>query len=411
MAQHLEYDPSDEDLTVAINSPRGCCHSEVRASCLLLKMFSPWWKSRLSSSFQDCGPSANDRVIHITVGEPDVAALALRAARLALSVDDLVKLGDLQATFKLWQLADMWQFGYLVELCQRALRVQLRGKDPTEMQQLLRPALEHSQDFLQEVLKPFFKEHVEERSPEVYLGLGGAAPLQLAQAAPIPGFQSRCGFQQQLLQLSHEHMTEKEVLEYLEQNVEARSKDFYATRSADACIRLFASAPLPRVYDMLSLVLASRWNRSQKTRALKAVNLGRLLTSDVTFLKQHHMQLPQEANMYRALWQASMRFAQHTHASHSLAAPWTFHFHNLKYQSNISSIKSGPVQLEFTHTTTFDLEVRFTTARKAYGLLLDYREHSMPHGPRIYQAGVAFAITSTDILLIIFENGSDTASA
>lgn len=403
MAEHLEYDPADEDLTVELQHLDGRCHAQVRLNELLLKMFSPWWRTRLSSSnFQDCGHGDQDRVVRVVLAEPDVGALALRAARLALSLDDLTALGQVQTTLQLWQLADMWQFGYLVDLCHRALRVQMRGRCASELQQLLRPALDHSEGFLEEVLVPFFKEAKEERCKELYICLGGPATLQLAEAAPIPLFQLEGPFQEQLRQASQQWSTQQ-ICDYLKRNVEARSKAFYATLAPEVCTKLFASAPLPRVTDMLQIVQASRWNRKQRIRAYQAVDLKRLLDSDLSHVRVHHRQLPQTASTYQALWQASMRFAEHSHVSHSLAAPWTFHFKSKQCETiKDLTVNSGPVKLTFQTESAWSLRASFHTSENAHGVLLPGTHGS----PSLCQRGIPFSFQSGQILLVVLQEAS-----
>lgn len=403
MAEHLEYDPADEDLTVELQHLDGRCHIQIRLNESLLKMFSPWWRTRLSSNnFQDCGHGGQDRIVRVALAEPDMGALALRAARLALSLDDLTALGQVQTTWQLRQLADMWQFGYLVDLCHRALRVQLRGRPASELEQLLRPALDYS-GFLDEVLKPFFRESKEERCKELYLGLGGAATLQLAEAAPIPLFQLENSFQDQLQQASQQWSTQQ-ICDYLKRNVEARSKTFYATLAPDVCIRLFASAPLPCVTDMLQIVQNSRWHRKQRMRAYQAIDLKRLLDSDLSHVRVHHRQLPQTTSMYHALWQASMRFAAHSHVSHSLAPPWTFHFRSTKCETFVDlTVNSGPVKLTFQTESGWNLRASFQTLENAYGVLLLRND---PSSATLCQRGMSFSFQPGQILLVILHDAS-----
>ncbi|KAK9833116.1 hypothetical protein WJX74_007892 [Apatococcus lobatus] len=401
MAQHLDYDPADEDLTVELQYDNGRCHSQLRLNELLLKMFSPWWKARLSaSSFQDCGVGGA-RVMPVRLSDPAVGALALQAARLSLSLEDVQALGDVRTTFHLWQLADMWQFGYLVDLCHQTIKLQLRGLQVSELQQLLQPALNHSDSFLEEVLKPFFIEFDKERSRELYLCLGGAATLQLAEAAPIALFQMSSDFQEQLRQVCQQ-WSMQQVCEYMERNIEARSKSFYATMSPDTCARLFASAPLPRVTDMLQIVQDSSWSRKQRTRACRAIDLGRLLHIDLQHVKLHHRQLPQDASTYHALWQASIRFAEHSHVSFSLAPPWTFHFHSHKC-GDVPSVQSGPVKLTFQTESAWHLKATFVTPGKSHGILLK-TPGDWPAAPSLCQRGLPFHFTTGQVLLVIVQD-------
>lgn len=51
---HLDYEGTEEDLTVTINSEDGSIVREVTVNSALLRMLSPWWKSKLASSgFKD----------------------------------------------------------------------------------------------------------------------------------------------------------------------------------------------------------------------------------------------------------------------------------------------------------------------------------------------------------------------
>ncbi len=402
MAEYLDYDGADEDLTVIVNDSKGVKHSEMLVNSVLLKMLSPWWRAKLScSQFQDCIDRRGPPSVHISQDEPEVAALALQAARLDLTVDALVKNGDLANSFRLWQLADMWQFGYLTHICLQALRKQLLGKGLADLQQLLQPAMQHSETFLRDVLIPFFKDFEEQRTQEIYLGLGGIATVQLASAAPIQGFQLEQAFQEQLAEVSQEWNLEQ-LCDYMQQNVEARSRHIYASRSPDACCKLFSAAPLPSVTDMLRIALEANWTRKQKQKAIRAVDLSRMLTSDQSFVKIHHQRLPQEASIYRALWQAANRFAEHSHVSHSMATPWTFHFHYDLFASAIPSVRAGPVTLTFTTTSDFLKSARFTTDKPSYGLL--WTSPRCTRSPQLLQSGKPFAYKLDWLVLIVLRD-------
>ena len=77
---HLDYDGTEEDLTVTINSEDGSTFREVTVNSVLLKMLSPWWKSKLASSGYKDGVINGCCTIHCE--NPIVTEFALNAARL-----------------------------------------------------------------------------------------------------------------------------------------------------------------------------------------------------------------------------------------------------------------------------------------------------------------------------------------
>lgn len=102
---HLDYDEGDEDLTVRFRQKDGTTYCCTNVNTLLLKMLSPWWRAKMTSSgFKG---SVNDGRCVIVHENPMVAELALKAAKLRLQQVDLVAEGDLGLAFSIWQLADM----------------------------------------------------------------------------------------------------------------------------------------------------------------------------------------------------------------------------------------------------------------------------------------------------------------
>lgn len=117
---------------------------------------------------------------------PRVAELALDAAKFRLQQADLVAEGDLNLAYTTWQLADMWQFGYLSSICQRALQDLLKDlSTDADRLDFVKLALSHNDSILEEVLVPFFVDHPEERKTDSYLAFSDRVLLRLAEVAPI----------------------------------------------------------------------------------------------------------------------------------------------------------------------------------------------------------------------------------
>ena len=91
----------------------------LAVSSVLIKMLSPWWRAKLTSG--GCKDSVQESRCVVVHENPRVAELALDAAKFRLRQADLVAKGDLNFAYTTWQLADMWQFGYLSSICQGAL--------------------------------------------------------------------------------------------------------------------------------------------------------------------------------------------------------------------------------------------------------------------------------------------------
>ena len=367
---HLDYDEGDEDLTVAIQSEDGITWCETQANSVLLKMLSPWWRAKLTSSgFKD---SVNDNRCVIVHDNPRVAEFALKAAKLRLQQADLVAECDLGLAFSIWQLADMWQFGYLSSICQGALKDLLRNlSSDTKTLTFVTAALEHSDAVLEDVLVPFFLEHQSERDFKLYLAFNDRALLRLAEVAPIAGFQSdSSGKFQDRLNAYATACEEHELLQYLQRNPEARNKELYSTRTLECCLMLFASAPLPFVRDMISIALKASWTPAEKELALSAIDYDRVTSGDQHYLRQHHYQLPQQAYLYRALWLCSQYNVRHPEATVSQSPPWVIACCKDHYGGDNETVHAGPVRLQ---TTSMKQAVFFCTS-PAYGVLYRYGE-------------------------------------
>ena len=296
----------------------------------------------------------------------------------------------------------MWQFGYVVHLCQQALRKQLVDQGVREVENLLQPAMQHSERFLEQVLEPLFIGCEEERSNKIYLSLVGIATVRLAQVAPIQGFQQNSDFQDQLAAVSQQ-WTQQQLCDYMQHNVEARSKRLYAIQSPDTCCTLFSIAPLPRVCDMLSIALNANWSQGQQQRAICAVDFNRMLTGDLDYVQNNRQQLPQDTSIFYGLWQAATRFAHHSHVSSSMKPPWTFHFHSDShvYASEILTVWAGPVRLKCTISSGGGLHARFTTPKFKASHALHSSSACDSKDPAIRQSGESFRVRRHDFLLII----------
>lgn len=92
----------------------------LAVTSVLIKMLSPWWRAKLTSG--GCKDSVQESRCVVVHENPRVAELALDAAKFRLRQADLVAEGDLNLVYTTWQLADMWQFGYLSSICQGSLQ-------------------------------------------------------------------------------------------------------------------------------------------------------------------------------------------------------------------------------------------------------------------------------------------------
>lgn len=186
--EFLDYDDAEEDLTVVVTAHDESVFCEVAINSTLLKMLSPWWKMRLTSiGFRT---TVHDHRCTVSHESPEIAELALRAAKLRLNHDDLIAEDDLNTVFKLWRLADMWQFGYLSKLCQEAIKTLLTQTDADALEEFITSALEHNETVVDDVLLPLLLECPQFRSPSLYLAFDDSTLFKLAELAPMAGFQT-----------------------------------------------------------------------------------------------------------------------------------------------------------------------------------------------------------------------------
>ncbi|KAA6419363.1 MAG: hypothetical protein FRX49_10622 [Trebouxia sp. A1-2] len=314
---HLAYDDEDENLTVVIKSDAGTTFCETKVNSVLIKMMSPWWKAKLTSGgFKDSVQDSRCVIVH---ENPRVAELALDAAKFRLQQADLVAEGDLNLAYTTWQLADMWQFGYLSSICQGALQDLLKDLSrDVERLEFVKVALNHNDAILEEVLVPFFVDHPEERKTDLYLAFSDRVLLRLAEVAPIAGFQSRSQMFRERFRVYASGCDDSELTQYMQHNPEARNQQLFLSRSFECCVLLFAAAPLPFVKDMVHVALQSSWTAEEKELALSAINYSRVTSIDHEYLRDHHPELPQHAYIYRALWLSSQRRAAGETAASSL---------------------------------------------------------------------------------------------
>ncbi len=208
-------------------------------------------------------------------------------------------------------------------------------------------ALNHNDAILEEVLVPFFVDHPEERKNDLYLAFSDRVLLRLAEVAPIAGFQT----------LSHTFMErfcvyasgwdDSKFTQYMQRNPEARNQQLFSSRSLECCVILFAAAPLPFVKDMIKVALESSWTLEEKDLALSAIDYSRVTSVDQKYLTNHHHELPQQAYIYRALWQSSQEHLSHPHTTVSSSAPWTIHCcRDDAYISDRRLLRAGPIRFE-----------------------------------------------------------------
>ena len=316
---------------------------ETAVNRALLKMLSPWWKAKLSvSGFTDSVQSGRCTVVHDT---PRVAELALNAARLRVRQADLVLEADLGLVFKLWQLADMWQFGYLSSLCQGAMKELLTDTDPETLKDFAASALEHSETVPGHVLIPFFLDNPQQRSHGIYLAFDDNTMLRLAELAPIAGFQAQSrAFITRLTQCVST-WGDDDVLRYMQSNPEARSEVLYSQRSLECCMLLFATAPLPFVKQMVRVALHSDWTSKQKQLAMLAIDFSRVTKIDQEYLSAHEAELPNQAYVFQALWHASTRQAACSKVHMTTSAPWAITVDECSYLGDDVQLRAGPVTI------------------------------------------------------------------
>lgn len=400
---HLAYDDEDENLTVVIKSDAGTTFCETKVNSVLIKMMSPWWKAKLTSGgFKDSVQDSRCVIVH---ENPRVAELALDAAKFRLQQADLVAEGDLNLAYTTWQLADMWQFGYLSSICQGALQDLLKDLSrDVERLEFVKVALNHNDAILEEVLVPFFVDHPEERKTDLYLAFSDRVLLRLAEVAPIAGFQSRSQMFRERFRVYASGCDDSELTQYMQHNPEARNQQLFLSRSFECCVLLFAAAPLPFVKDMVHVALQSSWTAEEKELALSAINYSRVTSIDHEYLRDHHPELPQHAYIYRALWLSSQRRVSHPAVTISSSAPWTIHCCHDDYTSNQQLLRAGPIKF----TRLNHRQSVFSSDVAAYGLL--YRCRS-DYCVGVVQAAKPFIFGEGSVLIVYesFNNAMVTA--
>lgn len=381
---HLDYDDTDKDLTIVIKSEDDTVFCESKVNSVLLKMLSPWWKTKLTSSgFMDWVHSSSCTITHES---PRVAEFALNAARLRIKQSDLVSEADLGFTLQLWQLADMWQFGYLCGLCQGALQELLTGQDADTLKSFVTAALEHSDAILESVLVPFFIDHPKERSQAVYLAFDDTPMLRLAEVAPIAGFQTVSQNFKDRLASYVETCDDTVMVQYLQNNPEARSTALYRKQSFERCMLLFAAAPLPFVQDMVELTLKSSWAKEQKQLAMSAIDFDRVTSRDERYLSLHHKELPQEVYIYRALWKCTQRKVATPAFSIATSPPWAVAYTQTYYGED-KAANAGPVKFAMQSVR----QSVFFCNSPAYGIINERR---------IVRPGMPFSFQSGDWIVV-----------
>ena len=364
---HLAYDDEDEDLTVVIKSDAETTFCETKVNSVLIKMLSPWWRAKLTSGrIKDCVQEKRCVIVH---ENPRVAKLALDAAKFRLQQADLVAEGDLNLAYTTWQLADMWQFGYLSSICQGALQDLLKDlSTDADRLEFVKAALNHNDAILEDVLVLFFVDHPEERKTDLYLAFSDRVLLRLAEVAPIAGFQSRSSQFRERFHVYASGCDDSELTQYMQCNPEARSQQLFLSRCFECCVILFAAAPLPFVKDMISVALQSSWAPEEKELALSAIDYSRLTSLDQEYLKDHHHELPPQAYIYRALWQSLQQQVSNPGTTISSSAPWIIHCCHDDYKSDQRLLTAGPIRFE---RISYQQSVFFSDVA-AYGSLYCY---------------------------------------
>ena len=323
---------------------------------------------------------------------PRVAEVALDAAKFRLQQADLVAEGDLNLAYTTWQLADMWQFGYLSSICQGALKDLLKDlSTDADRLDFVKLALSHNDSILEEVLVPFFVDHPEERKTDSYLAFSDRVLLRLAEVAPIAGFQSRSHQFRERFRVYASGCDDSELTQYMQCNPEARYQQLFLSRSFECCVILFAAAPLPFVRDMISVALQSSWTPEEKELALSAIDYSRVTSIDQGYLTDHHHELPQQAYIYWALWQSSQQHVSHPEITISSSAPWTIHCCRDGYKPGQRCLRAGPIRFENIDYQQAD----FFSDVAAYGVLYSYN-----YCVGVVQAAQPFRFSKGSVLIV-----------
>lgn len=360
--EFLDYDGAEEDLIVVVTSEDGTVFSEVAVNSVLLRMLSPWWKTKLTpNGFKEEIRDGRCTVIDDT---PEVAVMALQIAKLRFHQQDLQKDADLNTIFKLWRLADMWQFGYLAKMCQSAMTHLLTQTDEASIREFISSAMDHSETIMEDVLLPLFLENPQLRTPTLYLAFDDQTMFTVAERAPIAGWLTASADYNDRLEHYVETLDDDEFVRFMVANPEARFQNLYALRSVECCMLLFAEAPLPLVSSMISLVLSSGWNRSQKEIAMLAVDFDRIVGHESKFFERVGEQLPSVTYIWQSLWRASNRQRANRFLSISYAAPWVVTFSD-NYFSDAKKISAGPIEVVLRGRN----DAHFFSSVPAYGVV------------------------------------------
>ena len=395
--EYLDYDGAEEDLTVVVmDSEDDVVFAEVAINSALLKMLSPWWKTKLTATgFKDSVRDGRCFVVH---DSPEVAEMALGAAKLRLSQEDLQADADLNLIFKLWRLADMWQFGYLSRMCQVAMTSVLTQTDEATLKEFVESALQHSDTVLDDVLVPLFVENPQFRTPKLYLAFDDLTLFTLAEAAPIAGFQAQNEEFKHRLAEYVDTLDDDCFVRLMLNNPEARSQTLYSERSLECFMLSCASAPLPLVSSMVDVVLKSDWSSEQKEVAISAIDFDRLISTDQKFFCVYHKQLPYLSYVWHALWLASTTQLAFPYISIARSAPWTVAFSD-EYLPHTKEISVGPVTVVL-HSRG---NASFGCVSPAYGILRTPRSWSRlndSYFQQVVQPGRPFSCGSNTVLIV-----------
>ena len=369
--------------------------AEVAINSALLKMLSPWWKTKLSATgFKDSVRDGRCFVVHDSPTQ-----MALGAAKLRLRQEDLQADADLNLIFKLWRLADMWQFGYLSRMCQVAMTSLLVQTDEATLQEFVESALQHSDTVLDDVLVPLFVENPQFRTPKLYMAFDNMTLFTLAEAAPIAGFQAQNEEFKHRLAEYVDTLDDDCFVRFMLNNPEARSQTLYSERSLECYMLSCASAPLPLVTSMVDVLLKSDWSSQQKEVAISAIDFDRLISTDQKF----SLSITSSCRIFQTYgthcgWLARGNWP---YLSIACSAPWAVAFSD-EYPPHTKEISAGPVTVVLhSHGNA-----SFGCVSPAYGILRSPRSWSWSHdsySQQVMQPGRLFTC-GRDTVLIVYES-------
>ena len=189
--------------------------------------------------------------------------------------------------------------------------------------------------------------------------------LRLAEVAPIAGFQTLSDKFKDRLANYVETCNDTTLVQYLQNNPEARSTFLYRKLSFERCMLLFAAAPLPFVQDMVELVVESSWAEVQKQLAMSAIDFTRMTSQDQSYLSKHHTKLPQEVYVYQALWKCTQRLVAQPEFSMASSPPWAIACAKNHYGMDEIAAQAGPVKFVMQGSK----QSVFFCSTSAYGIL------------------------------------------